>query len=171
MAAQESAGRSPSTARNEIAVEDEVVDAVLSASRALVAVAARSLAEIGEDVTLAQYRLLVVLASRGPQRMVDLAESLAMLPSTATRMCDRLDAKGLIRRARPSNDRRSVRLTLSPAGRQVVADVTRRRREEIRRVLEKVATDARGDLIGSFRIFAAAAGEAGDEDWVWQIHE
>ena len=46
---------------------DALVDAVLGASRVLVAVAARSLADAGEDVTLTQYRSLIVLASRGPQ--------------------------------------------------------------------------------------------------------
>jgi hypothetical protein len=46
---------------------DAVVDAVLSASRVLVAVAARSLAEMPGEVTLTQYRSLVVLASRGPR--------------------------------------------------------------------------------------------------------
>ena len=47
--------------------EDQLVDAVLSASRVLVAIAARSLADVGEEVTLTQYRSLVVLASRGPR--------------------------------------------------------------------------------------------------------
>ncbi|MFC7655431.1 hypothetical protein ACFQV8_01700 [Pseudonocardia benzenivorans] len=41
---------------------DELVDAVMTASRVLVAVAARSLAAVDEDVTIAQYRALVVLA-------------------------------------------------------------------------------------------------------------
>ena len=49
---------------------------MLRASRVLVAIAARSLAEAGEDVTLTQYRSLVVLASRGPQRVAELAEVL-----------------------------------------------------------------------------------------------
>jgi len=48
--------------------DDVVVDAVLSASRTLVAVAERSLGAAAEETTLAQYRALVVLASRGPQR-------------------------------------------------------------------------------------------------------
>jgi hypothetical protein len=39
---------------------DSVIDAVLSASRVLVAVAARSLSDIAEEVTLTQYRTLVV---------------------------------------------------------------------------------------------------------------
>ena len=44
-----------------------------AASRALVAVAARSLATVADDVTLPQYRVLIELASRGPLRLADLA--------------------------------------------------------------------------------------------------
>ena len=57
-------------------------------------------AHAGEEVTLPQYRALVVLASRGPQRIVDLAGFLDVTASTATRMCDRLVRKGLVRRQR-----------------------------------------------------------------------
>ena len=79
------------------AAADELVDTVLAASRALVAVAARSLAAPGMG-TLPQYRALVVLAARGPQGTAELAAALAVNPSTATRMCDRLVRKGLVRR-------------------------------------------------------------------------
>jgi len=83
------------TARAELpspaeAAPDDLVDTVLAASRALVAVAARSLAAAGDEVTLPQYRALVVLAASGPQGTADLAAALAVNPSTATRMCDRL---------------------------------------------------------------------------------
>ena len=46
---------------------DELVDTVLAASRALVAVAARSLAAAGDEVTLPQYRALVVLTAGEPR--------------------------------------------------------------------------------------------------------
>jgi hypothetical protein len=49
------------------------VDTALAASRALVAVAARSLAAAGDEVTLPQYRALVVLAAQGPQGTAELA--------------------------------------------------------------------------------------------------
>ncbi len=52
--------------------------------------ATRSLGAAAEHTTIAQYRALVVLASRGPQRMVDLAVALDVAPSTAGRMTDRL---------------------------------------------------------------------------------
>src|SRR3954452_10273924 len=94
------------------AARDELVDALLSASRAMVALAARSLAGLDADVTLPQFRALVVLAARGPQRAVDIATELGVNPSTGTRMCDRLVRKGLVRRTRTAGDRRVVRLGL-----------------------------------------------------------
>src|SRR5436305_2945654 len=85
---------------------DAVTDAVLRASRALVAVAARSVVGAGEDVTLAQYRALVVLRSRGPQTMQALSAALGVVPSTGTRMGDRLVRKGLVQRQSSAQDRR-----------------------------------------------------------------
>jgi DNA-binding MarR family transcriptional regulator len=139
--------------------DDELVDSVLAASRALVAVAARSLAAAGDEVTLPQYRALVVLAARGPQGTADLAAALAVNPSTATRMCDRLVRKGLVRRHRQAGDRRSVRIALTAPGRTLVADVTRRRRAELARLLVALPADQHEPVIAAFRAFAAAAGE------------
>lgn len=151
--------------------DDSVIDAVLHASRALVAVAARSLAAVSDDVTLAQYRTLVVLAARGPQGVAALADHLSVTPSTATRMCDRLVRKGLVRRRTPPQDRRQVRLALTEVGRQVVAQVTERRRQEIGQVLTAVPAPRRQELVDSLTAFARAAGEAPDRDWAagWEL--
>jgi len=138
---------------------DELVDTVLEASRALVAVAARSMAAAGDEVTLPQYRALVVLAARGPQGTAELAAALAVNPSTATRLCDRLVRKGLVRRHRQAGDRRSVRITLTAAGRELVAEVTRRRRAELARLLRALPPSQHEPVIAAFRAFAAAAGE------------
>jgi DNA-binding MarR family transcriptional regulator len=138
---------------------DELVDTVLAASRALVAVAARSLAAAGDDVTLPQYRALVVLAAKGPLGTAELAAALVVNPSTATRMCDRLVRKGLVRRHRQAGDRRTVRIALTPAGRDLVAAVTRRRRAELARLLSVLPQAQHGPVIAAFQAFAEAAGE------------
>ena len=140
------------------AVNDQLVDTVLAASRALVAVAARSLAAAGDEVTLPQYRALVVLAAQGPQGTAELAAALAVNPSTATRMCDRLVRKGLVRRHRLAGDRRAVRIALTEPGRNLVADVSRRRRAELARLLGALPAEEREPVIAAFRAFAAAAG-------------
>jgi DNA-binding MarR family transcriptional regulator len=155
----------PTAARRPAAETDEVVDAVLGASRALVAVAARSLAGVGEDVTLAQYRALVVLASRGPQRLADLATALTVDRSTATRMCDRLVRKRLVVRRRSTDDRRVVRISLTEAGAELVREVSRRRRAEIRRIVRRMPPASRTLVVDALQAFAAAAGEVPEQDW------
>ena len=144
---------------------DDLIDAVLGASRALVAVAARSLADLAEDVTLAQYRALVELAARGPQRPADLASALGVDPSTATRMCDRLVRKQLVQRRRISADRRGVRISLTGAGRALVQEVTRRRRVEIAQILRRMPRADRASALRALRVFADAAGEVPEQDW------
>ena len=106
----------PASAAHPTRDTDVVVDAVLGASRALVAVAARSLATVADDVTLAQYRVLIELAARGPLRLADLASALTVERSTATRMCDRLVRKRLVTRRRSTDDRRVVSLHLAFLG-------------------------------------------------------
>lgn len=157
---ESSPGVSPSAAQ-----DDQLVDAVLGASRALVAVAARSLGDLAEDVTLAQYRVLVELAARGPQRVAELASVLRVERSTATRMCDRLVRKRLIHRRRNSRDRRAVQVALTAGGRSVVDRVTRRRREEITRILERLVPRDRAAVLRALRAFADAAGTVPEQDW------
>ena len=126
------------TGVTEYVADETAVDAVLTASRALVAVATDRSGAAAEDITIAQYRALVVLASRGPERMVDLAGALDVTPSTAGRMCDRLVRKGLVRRHRARADRRVVQVSITPAGRQVVDQATARRRALLAAILAKL---------------------------------
>lgn len=148
-----------------------VVEAVLGASRVLVAVAARSLAEVGDEVTLPQYRALVVLVSRGPQRVAALAEALAVTPPTATRMCDRLVRKRLVRRRTSSEDRREVYLSVTAAGRQLVAEVTDRRRRDIASLLADIPSSDQAMMVELFTKLAEAAGEVPDQNWAvgWEL--
>lgn len=144
---------------------DEVVDAVVTASRAMIAVAVRSLSGLAEDITIAQYRTLVVLASRGPQRLADLADQLGVTPSTAGRMCDRLARRDLVTRHRAADDRRVVRISLTPAGRRVVDEATRQRRTYLAEILARLPAGQRRDVAEALRAFAVAAGEVPDHQW------
>jgi len=147
------------------APDSAVLDAVLTASRTLIAVAERSLGAAAEETTLAQYRALVVLASRGPQRMVDLARALEVTPPTAGRMCDRLLRKGLIRRHRARADRREVLVSVTPAGRQVVDHATARRRELLAEILGRLPVRQQAAVAAGLQAFADAAGEVPDSQW------
>ena len=143
----------------------DVVDAVLTASRTLIAISQQSLGGTAEETTIAQYRALVVLASRGPQRLVDMAAALQVTPSTAGRMCDRLVRKSMIRRHRARADRREVLISITPAGRRVVDQATAARRDLLADILGRLPVVQQADVATALRAFAAAAGEVPDGQW------
>lgn len=147
----------PKTVPDDLLEEsiDVVADAVLAGSRALVAVSARSIAS-ARDVTLPQYRMLVVLEARATN-LTDLARHLDVAPSTALRMVDRLEAAALLtREVRPEN-RRETLLSLTVVGRRTVRTVTARRRRDLRAVIAQIPTEQRAELARSMVAFAAAA--------------
>jgi DNA-binding MarR family transcriptional regulator len=139
---------------------DAVTTALLTASRLLVAVSARSLAAFEDRVTLPQFRTLVVLATRGPMNLIRLAELLDVNPSTATRMTDRLAAAGLLQREANPDTRREVVLTLTEEGRHIVEQVTALRRTAIADIVARMPVQQRSGLVRALHSFTEAGGEA-----------
>ncbi len=131
----------------------------------LVAVAARSLADVADEVTLTQYRSLVVLAARGPQSVAAMADELSVTPSTVSRLSDRLVRKGLVRRREDRRDRRAVRLALTSAGRALVDAVTERRRTEIAALLDGISSAEQRLLVQALQRLSQAAGEVPEQEW------
>lgn len=144
---------------------DELVEAMLVASRALVAIAARSLASAPGEVTLPQFRALVVLASRGEQSASALADELRTAPSSVTRMCDRLVRKGLIERRPSATDGRQVAIHCTQEGRELVDRVTAERRAEIVTLVGSVPVDQRQALTDALLALGHAAGEVPEQSW------
>ena len=142
-----------------VAGTDELVTAVLTASRVLVGVSARSLAEVEDTVTLTQFRTLVVLDNHEEINLNTLADLLSVTSSTAMRMINRLLIAGMVtRRDNPAN-RREVLLGVTDEGRQLVRQVTARRREEIARIVAAMPELRRDELVMAMRAFAEAAHE------------
>jgi DNA-binding MarR family transcriptional regulator len=138
---------------------DGMVDELLVASRAFVGIALRSIAAAPVDVTVPQHRLLVLLATRGPQKIGELAALLGVNQSNASRQCDRLQRLGLVERRGSDADRRVVEVVLTADGARLVDAVGRLRREELRAVLDRMdPVDAR-TVAAALRAFNAAAHE------------
>ncbi|WP_169950045.1 MarR family winged helix-turn-helix transcriptional regulator [Microbispora sp. H11081] len=137
---------------------EAVTVAVLTASRVLVAVSARSLAAAEDRVTLPQFRMLLVVG-QGETKLVTLAEKLGVNPSTAMRMADRLAVTGLLEREVNPHNRRETLLRLTDNGRRIVDEVTARRKEEIAAILARMPASRRQALIVAMREFNEAAGE------------
>ena len=105
-------------------------------TRDLIGLALRSVERV--EVSLPQFRLLLVLHEQGPVSSTQCAQALGVVPSSVTRLAGRLHASGhLVRGADPSN-RSVVTLELTEAGRRVVREVTNWRRRELRRALDRL---------------------------------
>lgn len=135
----------------------EVVEAVLAANRLFVAVATSALAGLAPDVTLPQFRALVLLDQHGSMTVTALAGALGVVRSTATRMCDRLVAKGLIHRAVDRRNRRCVTVRLARPGRELIAESTARRRVELARILDVLPPADQGRVAEALRLLVTAA--------------
>lgn len=152
------------------AAEDEVTDALLALSRVFVGLAANSLAQLDEDVTLSQFRALVLLVSRGPQRVIDLATALSVRSSAATRLCDRLIRKGLAARYTRHEDRRAAWVALTPAGRELIGTVMQHRRTAIAALVQEVSMTRPLTFASVLHALVEAADEPTAAQW-WQRWE
>jgi DNA-binding MarR family transcriptional regulator len=138
---------------------DAVTEAVLRVSRLLVAVSARSIAAVDESISLPQFRLLVVLSTRGQRKVTELAEALGVNPSTATRAVDRLIDAGLVDRRTNPRSRREAQVSLTVAGERVVRKVTALRRAEIAGIVARMPRTHQKGIIRALSAFSRAGGE------------
>ena len=138
---------------------DDLVTAVLTASRVLVSVAARSLETVRNAVTLTQFRTLVVLHSRRGTNLNGLAAEVGVTASTAVRMVDKLVTAGYVTRRDNPDNRREVQLALTASGRRLVERVTEARRREIATIVAAMPTRRHGELVAALTAFAEAAHE------------
>jgi DNA-binding MarR family transcriptional regulator len=146
-------------------VREEVADAFITVSRALLGIAVRSINAAPVEVTLAQHRLLVLLATGGDQTVGALAEQLGVNASNASRLCDRLQRLGLVMRDRSSSDGRSVDVSLTAAGRELLETVRAHRRHAVERVLAQMSDGNVKAAIEALTAFGEAAHEIGEAEW------
>ena len=138
---------------------DAITDALLTASRLLVAISAQSIANVDETLTIPQFRTLVILSTRGPVNLATLAGLLDVAPSTTGRMADRLVSAGLIDRQPHPDSRRELVVELTARGRDAVAAVTGHRRRRIAEVVHAMPPRERRGLVRALTTFTTAGAE------------
>lgn len=145
----------------EVDSNTDLIDSFLRASRLLVALSARSLDEASSPITFAQFRALLVISRGSANNQTQLAEELAVAPSSVTRMVDRLESAFLVERTRAGSGTRGLALRVTEKGQQVVQEVTDRRRVLIAEVVANMSTDRVDALVEALDAFADAGDEPG----------
>lgn len=144
------------TASQPIDRQAAIVEAYAAA---LVDTWARAEATAGFGVSATQFRALAVIEQHGELTISALAAELGTLLSSASRLCDRLEAGGLVARSAGRDDRRAVGVSLSRAGEAVFDQLRSRRRDEFARVLAEMPPATRDALVEGLAAFHTAAGE------------
>lgn len=122
------------------------VEGLVELSRLLVSVAYRSLDAASTSVPLPQFRALVLLARYGPNTAGGLADDLDMIPSTGTRLGDKLVAQGWVNRVTRPDNRREVELSITPDGQHLVDEVLSSRAAELEQALRRLRPASREAL-------------------------
>ncbi|MFA1547713.1 MarR family winged helix-turn-helix transcriptional regulator [Actinomadura chokoriensis] len=103
-----------------------------------------------------QLRAVEAISRSGRLNLGGLAEELGAIPSSTSRLCDRLEAAGLIVREPARADRREIIVRLSEQGERLHAQLVRRRREVVRDVLALMSPASRARLLDALTEFGQA---------------
>ncbi|CAL9280812.1 MarR family winged helix-turn-helix transcriptional regulator [Streptomyces sp. SudanB91_2054] len=133
-------------------VAREIADAV----EALASLWSLAAQEAMLRLSVQQLRALRELRATPDLNLTALAERLAVGLPTASRLCDRLEAAGLLERALHPRRRREVRLSLTSHGHKVLDDVAGRRAQALAAVLVGMERADRAALSRGMRAFLAA---------------
>jgi len=107
------------------------------------------------SLSLSQYALLEVLADRRSARVQELAAHAGITASTATRILDALERRGVVLRLRDDDDRRAVAVSLTDHGQELVyaeRDWLRGRQRDFYAALPSAEQELAPDLL--FRLAA-----------------
>ncbi|MCT9933420.1 MarR family transcriptional regulator [Planotetraspora sp. A-T 1434] len=106
-----------------LSLERQVCFALAVASRGVIAVYRPLLEPMG--LTHPQYLVMLALWEHAPLSVKELSRMLQLDPGTLSPLLKRLEAGGLVRRERDTNDERALAVTLTPAGKDLRAEAVK----------------------------------------------
>ncbi|HZE38206.1 MAG TPA: MarR family transcriptional regulator [Stackebrandtia sp.] len=123
---------------------DRLIDDITRAQRDMARVFAqdRSLPILASNLTMQQFKTLLILSMRDDLSGHDLAEALGVKLGTVTGIVDRLVAQDLVERHEDPADRRVRRVRLTSHGRGLVTELTDTGMRKMRDILGEFSTDA-----------------------------
>ena len=108
-------------------------------------------------VSGAQLRAIMLVEQHEGINLRRLATGLDMLLSSASRLCDRLVAAGMLEREPGRFDRREISLHLTPEALRLLAELRDDRRQQLAAILGDMTPQGRQSLLRGMREFDEAA--------------
>ena len=105
------------------------------------------------ELTLQQFRTLILLYTQGPLRMSNISCQLGIGMPAVTSLVGKLEEKGLVSREHNTEDRRVVFCSATQQGKAEVERFWRVRREQITRIIGSLSEEEANWLPGRWRLF------------------
>ncbi len=133
--------------RSDVSRQQEAVVGILRAAAYVRRFGARVFDEHG--ITAQQYNVLRILRGAGSQGLptLDIAERMIEETPGITRLMDRLEAKKLVRRERPADDRRQVLCYVTRAGLDLLDEIDTPLKNQSVRALQALNQSELDELI------------------------
>ena len=109
---------------------------------------------------MSEFRAMVAVQAQNQAAMSDIARALGLTLGATTSVVDRLVRAGFVLREHDSQDRRVVRIKLTPAGRAKASETLSRMTSDMAGLLEKLAEDERARFLDAFEAIVAQAERA-----------
>ena len=113
--------------------------------------------EGGSELTLFQWRCLVIAGEeREGKRVGEIAARIGVSLPSASRLCRRLERRGLVVSSRDDQDRRATVIRLSPAGLKVRQDIIAERHRLLEEIFDQLPRPPTGPLLAELEAIAEA---------------
>ncbi len=144
----------PAQDLDPLALDRQVCFALAAASRSVIGLYRPVLEPMG--LTHPQYLVMLALWEQSPRTVRNIGEALHLEPATLSPLLKRLEAAGLITRARSTTDERALDVALTEAGASLRADAEKVPAQIVER-LGMSLPDLEGIRDGLTRLLAASS--------------
>jgi len=130
----------------------EIVDQILDQLGPVIARQRQALVQAGcyRQISSTHLHVAYMLASRGAMTMSRLADQLGVSLPNLTGIVERMAEKGLVERIRPEDDRRTVQVGMTDAGRLVLDEIDMVKRQEMANIIGRLTPDQQDRALRAF---------------------
>ncbi|GAA1523069.1 hypothetical protein GCM10009730_34120 [Streptomyces albidochromogenes] len=137
---------------------------VTAAAEAVVSTWTQATRTASPRLSALQLEALLIVRRWPGINLTGLAEEVGAAPPAVSRLCDRLEAAGLLRREPAPTSRREIGLVLTLQANELIDALFARRHEMFAAVLGRMRPAERRQLLSGLLAFARAARPGGDDD-------
>ncbi|MEU8489472.1 MarR family transcriptional regulator [Streptomyces sp. NPDC048641] len=124
----------------------ELAEETAAAVETLASLWWRASQEVSPRLSALQLDALLITRRNPGINLTGLAVAVGAAPPAVSRLCDRLEAAGLLRREASPTSRREIELALTPRGHKIIDSLFARRSELLGNVLGRMAASSQREL-------------------------